>query len=175
MQRALVLFCCIFRAWNVLWRYCVVFVVHGTRSVIIVLYFLSPNRSVARVCNTLWIYDCNYCVIFSECGGPAHGTRSSVIVLYFPHLNALWSYYVIFSVCGWPARATRSGVMTLYFRLWMSRACNTLWNYCVRFSACRGTARGTCSGVIVLYFRSGVIVLYFMRVERALALLCHIF
>ena len=45
----------------------------------------------------------------------------------------------------------------IFFRLWNA----LFWRYCVIFSA-----RGT---------RSGVIVLYFPRVERALALLCYIF
>ena len=66
VERALVLLCCIFRTWDALWRYCVIFSVGGTCSGVIVLYF--PHVEHALV----------FCVIFSACG-----TLSGVIVLYF--------------------------------------------------------------------------------------------
>ena len=57
---------------------------------------------------------------------------------------------------------------------------NTLWCYCVILYA-----RGTHSSDIVIYFtpvdrpvrgtRLGVILVYFMRMERCLKLLCYIF
>ena len=122
VERALELLCYIFRMWNALWCHCVIFSTLGTHYGVIVLYFL--------VC----------------------GTRSGVILLYFPHVeralqllcyifrawNVIWRYCLIF------------------FSVW-----NALWRYCVIFSA-----RGTCYGIIVLYFP---------RVEGALALLCYIF
>ena len=39
VERALVLLCYIFCAWNALWRYCAIFSAHGTRSGVIMLYF----------------------------------------------------------------------------------------------------------------------------------------
>ena len=57
---------------------------------------------------------------------------------------------------------------------------NALWCYCVIFSAYGGPAHGTHSGVIVLCFprveRALALLCYiFLHVERALALLCYIF
>ena len=63
----LALLCYIFRVWNALWRYCVIFYARGTRYGVIVLYFPRVER--------VW----SYCIIFS-----ARGMRSGVIVLYFP-------------------------------------------------------------------------------------------
>ena len=102
VERALVLLCCIFRAWDTLWRYCVIFSVRGTRFGVILLYFRAWNtlwylvlyfprveRSLALLCcifcawNAIW----RYCDIF------------------FLLWNALFHYCVIFS-----ARGTRSGI-----------------------------------------------------------------
>ena len=63
----------------------------GTRSGIIVLYFLRVECTLELFCyifhvwraqtwNALW----RYCIIFSACGEPARVMRSGVIVLYFP-------------------------------------------------------------------------------------------
>ena len=50
-------------------------------------------------------------------------------------------------------------------------AWNAIWNYFVIFYACGGPVHGKCSGVIVLYFLRVEV----PRVEFALLLLCYIF
>ena len=128
----------------------------GTRSGIIALYCLRVERALLLLC---YIFPCV--------------ERALALLCYiFCAWNALWRYYVIF-----PAWGTRSGIIALYclrverallllcyifpcveralalfcyvFCVW-----NALWRYSVIFAAC-----GT---------RSGVVVLYFPCVERAL-------
>ena len=67
VEHAQVLLCCIFRAWNALWRYFVIFSAGETCSGIIVLYFPRVERALALLCYI-----------------STHGTRSGFILLYFP-------------------------------------------------------------------------------------------
>ena len=76
MEHALALMCYIFCLWNVLWRFCVIFSVCGTRSGVIVCYF--PHVKGARVERDLM----SLFLHFFACG-----TRSSVIVLHFPRVE----------------------------------------------------------------------------------------
>ena len=87
-------------------------------------------------------------------------------VIFFHAWNALWHYWVIF-FGAWNALKR---YCVIYLCMW-----NLLWLYRVIFYAC-----GTRSGVIVLYFprveRTLALLCYIvLRVECALALLCHIF
>ena len=52
------------------------------------------------------------------------------------------------------------------FRVWRARAWNALWRHCVIFYACGDPSRRTNSGSILLYF---------LRVEHAMATFCYIF
>ena len=121
MEENMVLLCYIFRVWNALWCYCVIFL-RVERDLALLCYIL-------RAWNAVWyfvIYS-SACVThsgvivlcFSACG-----THSGIIVLYFPRVkralellccffcacNALWHYCVIFSAHG-----RRSGVIVSYF------------------------------------------------------------
>ena len=88
------------------------------------------------------------CVIFFR----FRGMRSGILYYNFPHVEH--SLVLLCSIfCEWNALWR---YCVIFFH-----ACSALWRYCVIFSAC-----GT---------RSSVIVLYFLRVERALVLLCYIF
>ena len=89
----------------------------------------------------------NYVLYFS-----ARQTRSSVLCYIFPRVErALVLLGCIF--CVWNALWQYCFILTC---MW-----NALWHYCVIFFA-----HGR---------RSGVIVLYFPRLERDLTLLCYIF
>ena len=46
VERSLEILCYIFRVWNALWTYCVIFSSRGTRSGVIVLYFLCVERAL---------------------------------------------------------------------------------------------------------------------------------
>ena len=110
VERALVLLCCILRAWDVLWRYCVIFL--RVEHALALLYYIFPHveRALALFCcifrswNALWRYSvvfsrvwinlCHYCVIFFACG-----TRSGVIVLYFPRVEHDLVFCVKFISC----------------------------------------------------------------------------
>ena len=99
VERALVLLCCILCVWNALWHYCVIFYACGTRSVVIVLYSPRMERALALLCYTF-----------------LHVERALALLCYiFRVWNALWRYCVIFSAFGGPARGMRSGVIVLYF------------------------------------------------------------
>ena len=54
-ERALELLCYIFRTWNALWHYCVIFFAYGTQSGVIFLYYLHVEHALV------------FCVKFISC------------------------------------------------------------------------------------------------------------
>ena len=82
MERDIVLLCCILRAWEALYYYCVIFSACGTRSGVIVLYFPRVERTLELLC-----------YIF------LHVERALALLCYIFHAwNALW-YFVSDTFC----------------------------------------------------------------------------
>ena len=102
--------CCIFRTWNALWYYCVIFSARGTHSGVIVLYFSAcRTRSSAIVLEF-----------------PAGGTLFSIIVLYFPCVEL-----ALVLLCSNFQCVERALALLCYIlRMW-----NVIWRYCVIFYA----------------------------------------